>query len=69
MAQPMGKARSKTEGAGSGDPLRPWLRSVNFIPRVKGYHVGVFLAEKLLDPICPVERMGWREHRRKQEAQ
>lgn len=42
MAQPKGKARSKTEGAGSGDPLRPWLRSVNFIPRVKGYHVGVF---------------------------
>lgn len=29
----------------------------------------VFLAEKLLDPICPVERMDWREHRRKQEAQ
>ena len=28
----------------------------------------VFLAEKLLDPICPVERMDWREHRRKQEA-
>ena len=47
MAQPKGKARSKMEGARSGDPLRPWLRSVNFIPRVKGYHVGGFFSREI----------------------
>lgn len=69
MAQPKGKTRSKMEGARSGDPLRPRLRSVNFILRVKGITLDFCLEEKLLDLICPVERMDWREHRRKQEAQ
>lgn len=47
MAQPKGKARSKMEGARSGDPLRPRLRSVNFIRRVKGYHVGVLFSREV----------------------
>lgn len=69
MAQPKGNTRSKMEGARSGDPLRPRLRSVIFILRVKGITLDFCLEEKLLDLICPVERMDWREHRRKQEAQ
>lgn len=46
MAQPKGKARSKMEGARSGDPLRPRLRR-NFILRIKGYHVGVLFSREV----------------------